>query len=124
MATKPDYHVFTFQTDERPFPWRWEIRRYSKPMGVKLGSGGYQSQSAAEFAGKNALAQLALGFSRAGLTASSTPSSGGKGPDLFRKACEFGLEGLVSKGFDCPYRSGRAWDWIKVKIPQALRIQA
>jgi hypothetical protein len=55
MATKPDYHVFTFQTDERPFPWRWEIRRYSKPMGVKLGSGGYQSQSAAEFAGKNAL---------------------------------------------------------------------
>jgi len=24
-------------------------------MGVKLGSGGYQSQSAAEFAGKNAL---------------------------------------------------------------------
>jgi hypothetical protein len=55
MATKPDYYIFAFRTDERPFPWRWEIRRHSKPMGVKLGSGGYQSQSAAEFAGKNAL---------------------------------------------------------------------
>jgi hypothetical protein len=55
MATTPDYYIFTFQTDQRPFPWRWEIRRHSRPMGVKLGSGGYQSQSAAEFAGKNAL---------------------------------------------------------------------
>jgi bifunctional non-homologous end joining protein LigD len=26
------------------------------------------------------------------------------GPDLFRKACEFGLEGLVSKRSDRPYR--------------------
>jgi ATP-dependent DNA ligase len=37
------------------------------------------------------------------------------GPDLFRKACEFGLEGLVSKRADRPYRSGRSKDWIKVK---------
>ena len=29
------------------------------------------------------------------------------GPDLFRKACEFGLEGLVSKHRDRPYRGGR-----------------
>ena len=28
------------------------------------------------------------------------------GPDLFRKACEFGLEGLVSKRRDRPYRPG------------------
>ena len=28
------------------------------------------------------------------------------GPDLFRKACEFGLEGLVSKHRDRPYQSG------------------
>jgi bifunctional non-homologous end joining protein LigD len=32
---------------------------------------------------------------------------GGIGPDLFRKACEFGLEGLVSKRKDRPYRAGR-----------------
>jgi bifunctional non-homologous end joining protein LigD len=37
------------------------------------------------------------------------------GPDLFRKACEFGLEGLVSKRSDRPYRGGRSPHWIKVK---------
>jgi ATP-dependent DNA ligase len=40
------------------------------------------------------------------------------GPDLFRKACEFGLEGLVSKRADRPYRGGRSKDWIKVKNRQ------
>jgi bifunctional non-homologous end joining protein LigD len=28
------------------------------------------------------------------------------GPDLFRAACNFGLEGLVSKRRDRPYRAG------------------
>jgi len=37
------------------------------------------------------------------------------GPDLFRHACKFGLEGLVSKRRDRPYRPGRSQDWIKVK---------
>ena len=37
------------------------------------------------------------------------------GPDLFRKACEFGLEGLVSKHRDRPYQAGRLKHWIKVK---------
>jgi bifunctional non-homologous end joining protein LigD len=37
------------------------------------------------------------------------------GPDLFRKACEFGLEGLVSKRQDSVYRAGRSPNWIKVK---------
>ena len=37
------------------------------------------------------------------------------GPDLFRQACKFGLEGLVSKRRDRPYRAGRSPDWIKVK---------
>src|SRR5271166_2483095 len=37
------------------------------------------------------------------------------GPDLFRKACEFGLEGLVSKRRDRPYRAGRSKDWVKIK---------
>jgi bifunctional non-homologous end joining protein LigD len=39
-------------------------------------------------------------------------------PDLFRKACEFGLEGLVSKHRDRSYRGGRSKDWIKVKNRQ------
>lgn len=37
------------------------------------------------------------------------------GPDLFRAACEAGLEGLVSKRSDRPYRGGRSQYWIKVK---------
>jgi ATP-dependent DNA ligase len=37
------------------------------------------------------------------------------GPDLYRKACEFSLEGLVSKHRDRPCRSGRLPHWIKVK---------
>jgi bifunctional non-homologous end joining protein LigD len=30
-----------------------------------------------------------------------------------------GLEGIVSKRVDRPYRSGRSADWIKVKNPEA-----
>ena len=37
------------------------------------------------------------------------------GPDLFHKACEFGLEGLVSKRRDRPYRGARSKHWIKIK---------
>ena len=37
------------------------------------------------------------------------------GPDLFRHACLMGLEGLVSKHRDRPYRGGRSPHWIKVK---------
>jgi bifunctional non-homologous end joining protein LigD len=37
------------------------------------------------------------------------------GPDLFRAACRMGLEGLVSKRRDRPYRGGRCPDWVKVK---------
>jgi hypothetical protein len=47
--------------------------------------------------------------------AKSTFEQGEIGPDLFRKACEFGLEGLVSKRRDSSYRSGRSPSWIKVK---------
>lgn len=41
--------------------------------------------------------------------------AGAIGPDLFRAACNMGLEGLVSKPSDRPYRGGRSKDWIKVK---------
>lgn len=58
MATKPDYYVATSETDNRPNPWRWEIRRYSKPMGIKIGAGGYRSQKAAEIAGKRAFQEF------------------------------------------------------------------
>jgi bifunctional non-homologous end joining protein LigD len=37
------------------------------------------------------------------------------GPDLFRAACDMGLEGLVSKRQDRPYQAGRSRHWIKMK---------
>ena len=37
------------------------------------------------------------------------------GPDLFRAACNMGLERIVSKRRDRPYRAGRSPDWIKLK---------
>jgi len=37
------------------------------------------------------------------------------GPDLFRAACDMGLEGLVSKRRDRPYQGGRSKHSIKVK---------
>jgi bifunctional non-homologous end joining protein LigD len=40
------------------------------------------------------------------------------GSDLFRHACRMGLEGLVSKLKDRPYRPGRSPNWVKVKNRQ------
>jgi len=34
---------------------------------------------------------------------------------LFEKACALGLEGIVSKRIDRPYRPGRSKDWVKIK---------
>jgi ATP-dependent DNA ligase len=48
------------------------------------------------------------------------------GPDLFRAACNMGLEGMVSKRADQPYRAGRSKDWVKVKNrkhPAMYRVQ-
>ena len=39
----------------------------------------------------------------------------GHGPDFFRQACQRGLEGIICKRKDQPYRSGRGPDWLKVK---------
>ncbi len=39
----------------------------------------------------------------------------GKGPELFAKACESKLEGIISKRALSSYRSGRSRDWLKVK---------
>jgi bifunctional non-homologous end joining protein LigD len=37
------------------------------------------------------------------------------GTTLLRHACKMGLEGIVSKVVDAPYRSGRGHDWVKTK---------
>jgi hypothetical protein len=40
------------------------IRRKSKPLGIKMVGGGYQSESAAKFAGKQALIDFLLDFAK------------------------------------------------------------
>jgi bifunctional non-homologous end joining protein LigD len=39
----------------------------------------------------------------------------GHGPELFRGACEDGLEGILSKRAGTPYHLGRTTDWLKTK---------
>jgi bifunctional non-homologous end joining protein LigD len=41
---------------------------------------------------------------------------GERGEDLYREACRSGLEGLIAKRADSPYRAGgRSRDWLKLK---------
>jgi bifunctional non-homologous end joining protein LigD len=47
----------------------------------------------------------------------------GDGPSVFAHACKMGLEGIVSKRKDSPYRSGRSPDWLKMKNPEALAVK-
>ena len=49
-----------------------------------------------------------------------------EGAIIFKHASKLGLEGIVSKRMDMPYRSGRTKRWIKVKNPRSpamLRIE-
>jgi bifunctional non-homologous end joining protein LigD len=39
----------------------------------------------------------------------------GDGENVFRHACKLGLEGIVSKRKNSPYRSGHSSDWLKMK---------
>ena len=43
----------------------------------------------------------------------------GHGDKMFAAVCDLGLEGIVSKRLDAPYRSGPSKAWIKVKNPDA-----
>ncbi|HEX9146687.1 MAG TPA: DNA ligase D, partial [Candidatus Binatia bacterium] len=42
----------------------------------------------------------------------------GQGETLYRECCRRGLEGIISKRRDQPYRSDRGRDWLKVKCVQ------
>jgi bifunctional non-homologous end joining protein LigD len=43
----------------------------------------------------------------------------GDGAKIFKAVCELGLEGIVSKKLDAPYRSGPSKAWLKIKNPEA-----
>jgi bifunctional non-homologous end joining protein LigD len=63
---------------------------------------------------KNALAGL-LGHSSKNRAVRLSRSIEAKGSDLHANACKLGLEGIISKLRDAPYRSGRGNDWLKTK---------
>ncbi|BBI98931.1 ATP-dependent DNA ligase [Ferrigenium kumadai] len=65
---------------------------------------------------KQALAQLlqAAAFEPGGVVRYSDHVQG-QGPEFFEQACMLGLEGIVSKRADAPYRSGRSKLWLKAK---------
>ena len=49
-----DYYVVTSRRREQVERWSWEIRRNSKPLGIRFSADGFPSEGAAQFAGKKA----------------------------------------------------------------------
>jgi len=47
----------------------------------------------------------------------------GDGPTVFRHVCKLGLEGIVSKRVDSPYRSGPSKTWLKSKNPASEAVR-
>jgi bifunctional non-homologous end joining protein LigD len=43
----------------------------------------------------------------------------GDGVEMFKAICKLGLEGIVSKKLDAPYKSGPSKAWLKIKNPNA-----
>ena len=41
------------------------------------------------------------------------------GAEFLKLACKLGLEGIIAKRRDAPYRSGRGGDWLKIKCIQS-----
>jgi hypothetical protein len=64
VDTSDDYYVFASRRGEYPERWSWEIRRKSKPMGIRLTADGFQSEAAAKFSGKKALEEILIELSK------------------------------------------------------------
>jgi bifunctional non-homologous end joining protein LigD len=47
----------------------------------------------------------------------------GRRRDHLSPRCKLGLEGIVSKRKDSPYRHGRSPDWLKMKTPVAPAVK-
>jgi hypothetical protein len=59
-----DYYVFTSRRGEHPERWSWEIRRKSKPLGIRFTADGFQSEAAAQFSGRKALEEFLIELSK------------------------------------------------------------
>jgi hypothetical protein len=59
-----DYYVVISRRREQPERWSWEIVRKSKPLGVRLTADGFQSETAAQFAGRRVLEDFLIQLSK------------------------------------------------------------
>ncbi len=66
---------------------------------------------------KELLARL-LKSSKPGASLRLSEHVAGSGAEMLAKACERGLEGIVSKRADAPYTAGREKNWLKAKCQQ------
>jgi bifunctional non-homologous end joining protein LigD len=62
-------------------------------------------------------------LAKAGLGVRFNEHLEGDGLTVFAHACKMGLEGIVSKRKDSPYRSGRSPDWLKMKNPACAAVK-
>ena len=69
-----------------------------------------------QLARKQALHELLTG---AGAPLRYTDHIIGHGPEMAKRACSEGLEGVISKQLDAPYEQGRGGAWLKVKCVQS-----
>jgi ATP-dependent DNA ligase len=46
----------------------------------------------------------------------------GDGGEMFNAVCKLGLEGIVSKKLDAPYKSGPSKAWLKIKTRKPPRL--
>ena len=60
-------------------------------------------------------ARLRKAFDFAGPVHFNPHRNGEHGEELYREACRKGLEGVIAKRADSPYRSTRSRDWLKLK---------
>ena len=61
--------------------------------------------------------RLAKMLARGGVAITYNEHLNHDGPKVFEHACRLGLEGIVSKRLDAPYRSGPSKTWLKSKNP-------
>jgi bifunctional non-homologous end joining protein LigD len=61
--------------------------------------------------------RLAKMLARGGVAITYNEHLNQNGATVFEHACRLGLEGIVSKRLDAPYRSGPSKTWLKSKNP-------
>jgi bifunctional non-homologous end joining protein LigD len=68
---------------------------------------------------RKSLLERLLGSAPAGSPLRCSEHSDENGATMLKHACRMGLEGIVSKRKDLPYRSGRGEHWLKIKCVHA-----